>query len=35
MKFGVAQARRAWAEKGSVINCLPWSEFESWLKTGK
>jgi DNA polymerase (family 10) len=35
MKFGVSQARRAWVEKGSVINCLPWSEFEEYLKRAK
>jgi DNA polymerase (family 10) len=34
-KFGVSQARRAWVEKGSVVNCLPWSEFESYLEGGK
>jgi DNA polymerase (family 10) len=34
-KFGVSQARRAWVEKGSVINCLPWNEFEEYLKSGK
>jgi DNA polymerase (family X) len=34
-KFGVSQARRAWVEKGSVINCLPWNEFEGYLKSGK
>jgi DNA polymerase (family X) len=34
-KFGVSQARRAWVEKGSVVNCLPWSEFESYLESGK
>jgi DNA polymerase (family X) len=34
-KFGVSQARRAWVEKHSVINCLPWSEFEEYLKSGK
>jgi DNA polymerase (family 10) len=34
-KFGVSQARRAWVEKGSVINCLPWDEFEKYLKSGK
>src|SRR5215208_5337574 len=34
-RFGVSQARRAWVEKGSVVNCLPWSEFESYLKGGK
>ena len=35
MRFGVSQARRAWVEKASVINCLPWPEFESYLKSGK
>ena len=34
-KFGVAQARRAWIGKGSVINCLPWPEFEVYMKGGK
>jgi DNA polymerase (family 10) len=34
-KFGVAQARRAWVEKESVINCLPWTVFEEYLKSGK
>jgi DNA polymerase (family 10) len=34
-RFGVSQARRAWAEKESVINCLPWNEFESYLQSGK
>jgi DNA polymerase (family 10) len=34
-KFGVAQARRAWVEKASVINCLPWDAFEEYLKSGK
>jgi DNA polymerase (family 10) len=35
VKFGVAQARRAWVEKRSVINCLPRTEFEEYLKRGK
>ena len=35
MRFGVSQARRAWVEKESVINCLPWDEFEGYLKSGK
>ncbi len=34
-KFGVSQARRAWVEKASVINCLPWEEFEEYLKSEK
>ncbi len=33
--FGVTQARRAWVEKGSVINCLPLAQFEEYLKAGK
>jgi DNA polymerase (family 10) len=35
MKFGVAQAQRAWVEKGSVINCMPFAEFKEYLKSGK
>jgi DNA polymerase (family X) len=35
MKYGVSQARRAWVEKGSVINCLSFEEFEKYLKKGK
>ncbi|MBA2376472.1 MAG: DNA polymerase/3'-5' exonuclease PolX [Rubrobacter sp.] len=35
MKYGVTQARRAWAGKGNVVNCLPWGEFEEFLKSGK
>ncbi|MGB3681499.1 MAG: DNA polymerase/3'-5' exonuclease PolX [Rubrobacteraceae bacterium] len=35
IRFGVSQARRAWVEKGSVVNCLPWGEFEEYLKEGK
>jgi DNA polymerase (family 10) len=34
-KYGVSQARRAWVEKGSVINCLSWGEFEEYLKSGR
>ena len=34
-KFGVSQARRAWVEKESVINCLPWEELETYLTSGK
>ncbi len=34
-RFGVTQARRAWIEKESVINCLPWEEFEEYLKGKK
>ncbi len=35
IKFGVSQARRAWVEKESVINCLPWPQFEEYLRAGK
>jgi DNA polymerase (family X) len=35
VKFGVVQARRAWVEKESVINCLPLTKFEEHLKSGK
>jgi DNA polymerase (family 10) len=35
MKYGVSQARRAWVEKGSVVNCLPLAEFEKYLNDGK
>jgi DNA polymerase (family 10) len=31
MKYGVSQARRAWVENGSVINCLTFREFEKYL----
>jgi DNA polymerase (family X) len=34
-KFGVSQARRAWVEKECVLNCLPWDEFEVYLRSGK
>ena len=33
--FGVSQARRAWVEKESVVNCMPWKGFEEYLKRGK
>jgi DNA polymerase (family 10) len=35
IKYGVSQARRAWVEKGRVINCLPLAEFEKYLQNGK
>lgn len=35
MRFGVSQARRAWVGKASVVNCLPWTKFERYLKRGK
>ena len=35
IRYGVDQARRAWVEKGNVINCLPLAEFEEFLAAGK
>ena len=35
MRFGISQARRAWAEKQNVVNCLTWDEFEKYLEKGK
>lgn len=31
MKFGVAVARRGWAEKEDVINTLPWERFKTYF----
>lgn len=35
MHFGITQARRAWVEKSSIINCLTLAEFEEYLARGK
>ena len=35
MKYGVSQARRAWVERDRVINCMPWEDFEGYLREGK
>ncbi|WP_053057647.1 DNA polymerase/3'-5' exonuclease PolX [Rubrobacter aplysinae] len=35
IRYGVDQARRAWAGKDNVINCLPLREFEAFLAEGK
>jgi DNA polymerase (family 10) len=35
VRFGVSQARRAWVEKESVINCLSWEGFNEYLAGGK
>lgn len=32
MKFGIATARRAWAEKKNIINTLSWKEFKKYRK---
>ncbi len=30
--FGIAQARRGWAETKDVINTLPWKKFEKYIR---
>ena len=35
MRFGVAVARRGWATRNDIINCLDLAEFESLLKGGE
>ena len=35
LKFGIAQARRGWAEKGDIINTRPWPEMLKLLKVAK
>jgi DNA polymerase (family 10) len=32
MRYGVDQARRGWIEKAHVLNTLPWSDFQRWLR---
>jgi DNA polymerase (family 10) len=32
MEYGVHVARRAWATKANVINCMTWRQLEAWLK---
>ena len=32
MKYGVAMARRGWAQKSDIINTLSYNEFITWLK---
>ncbi len=31
MRYGVSVARRGWAEKRDIVNCLGYNEFRSWL----
>ncbi len=31
MRFGIAQARRGWAEEKDIINTLPWKKFEKHI----
>ena len=33
MKYGVAMARRGWAQKSDIINTLSYNEFITWLKS--
>ncbi|CAA9401465.1 MAG: DNA polymerase X family [uncultured Rubrobacteraceae bacterium] len=35
VSYGVSQARRAWVERGSIVNCMAWEEFDQYLKGGK
>jgi DNA polymerase (family 10) len=35
MRFGVGIARRAWLEKGDILNCLPSSQIQKILKRKK
>lgn len=35
LKFGIAQARRGWAEKRHIINTLPLNELQKFLQTPK
>ncbi|MEM4240106.1 MAG: DNA polymerase/3'-5' exonuclease PolX [Candidatus Woesearchaeota archaeon] len=31
MKFGIAQARRGWAEEKDIINAMPWKKLEKYI----
>jgi len=35
MKYGVAMARRGWAEKNDILNTLEYNDFTKWLKGGE
>jgi len=35
MEYGIAQARRGWAEKKDIVNCLPLEKILSFLKRKK
>jgi DNA polymerase (family X) len=35
LEYGIAQARRGWAEKKDVLNTLPVGELLKWLRTAK
>lgn len=32
MKYGIAMARRGWAEKSDILNTLSYNEFKEWLR---
>ncbi len=32
LKFGIGVARRAWLEKGNLLNAFPYSQLKKWLK---
>lgn len=34
MRFGVAVAKRGWAQKDDIINTLPYNKFIEWLRRG-
>ncbi|MBI2616994.1 hypothetical protein HYW55_02600 [Candidatus Gottesmanbacteria bacterium] len=31
MRYGVSVARRGWAQKGDILNTLPYNKFKEWL----
>ncbi len=35
MKYGVAMARRGWAQKGDILNSLGYNKFMEWVKGGE
>ena len=35
MKYGVAMARRGWAEKDDILNTLEYNKFMKWVKGGE
>jgi len=32
LRYGVAQARRGWLERGDILNAMPWKQFQQWLR---
>lgn len=33
MRYGVSVARRGWAQKDDILNCLPYNRFKEWLSS--